>query len=56
MSATLEKSEARYTPKATGNENCGGCSMYIRGGSCTLVKGVISPAGWCKHFEPKEKT
>lgn len=54
MSATLTKSEARYVEKSKDEgERCGNCSMYIPGGSCTLVKGAIASAGYCKHWEAK---
>jgi hypothetical protein len=32
---------------------CGNCDMMIRPNSCELVKGMISPFGWCKRWIKK---
>jgi len=59
--ATMDQKAAAYIPKPKGAEKCSGCNLYIPGksatadGTCKLVKGSISPNGWCKFYSPKPK-
>ena len=45
----------------SGEERCGLCIQYIPSasgqgaGTCKVVAGSISPAGWCAEFEAKPK-
>jgi hypothetical protein len=34
-------------------QKCGGCSLFKAPGSCLLVKGKISPNGYCIAYSPK---
>ena len=65
-SATLSKAEAAYVgpfDRRPDAEQCSECTMFIEPiggpggfgnpGACTLVKGDIHPAGWCKHFKER---
>lgn len=47
------KAQALYQDHPNGTEFCLRCSMYRIPGTCTAVKGTISPRGWCRHFERK---
>ena len=58
---TMDQKAAAYQTKPKGADTCSGCSLYIPGksmsanGTCKLVKGSISPNGWCKFYAPKAK-
>ena len=45
--------EVAYQDSPRQTERCGRCSMYRTPHKCTLVRGEISPMGWCKRFERK---
>jgi hypothetical protein len=46
------KDEAGYTPRAMNpRERCELCRYMVGTTGCRKVEGVISPAGWCKHFK-----
>jgi len=57
----ISKDDAGYidvSRRARMGEECGTCSMYRPGqdsaaGTCTLVRGRIEFAGWCRHWEAK---
>jgi cation transport regulator ChaB len=52
----ISKTEAAYVgPRADRPEGkqCSGCSMFKPPNACTLVRGEISPEGYCKHYEAK---
>jgi hypothetical protein len=34
-------------------QKCSGCSLYSGHGTCSLVKGKISPNGYCIAYSPK---
>ncbi len=50
-SAAVKKSkeEADYTDMSTKSNKCSGCE-HFSGGTCSVVAGKISPAGWCKYW------
>lgn len=49
----FDKAEVRYTSRAKmKSERCEKCRYYQHDRGCDIVKGDISPAGWCKRFEP----
>ena len=58
---TMDQKAAAYQTKPNGGKKCSGCSLFIPGkgnamkanGTCKLVKGSISPNGWCKFFTAK---
>jgi hypothetical protein len=52
--------EARMSQKAAGyqltpkdGQSCANCSLFKAPSSCTLVDGVIIPAGWCRFYDKK---
>ncbi len=46
----LTKAAARYQDHPQGNQVCGACPYFQIPGSCVLVEGEISPAGWCPIY------
>ena len=51
--ARYSKSEVNYTDEAKGRDDCDDC-VHFQGReerTCALVKGAISPEGWCRKFE-----
>ncbi len=59
--ASVDQKTAQYQSKPKSGHQCSGCSLYIpaktnptkSNGTCKVVKGAISPQGWCKFFAPK---
>ena len=59
--ATMDQKAAQYQNKPKNGQQCSGCSLYIpaksnpskANGACKLVKGSISPQGWCKYWAKK---
>lgn len=59
----MTQAAADYQSKPNGGKQCSGCALFVpaksnpmkSNGTCTLVKGSISPQGWCKFFSPKAK-
>ncbi|MBV8198333.1 MAG: high-potential iron-sulfur protein [Candidatus Eremiobacteraeota bacterium] len=60
---TMDQKAAAYQSKPNGGKKCSGCSLFVpakkdpmkANGACNLVKGSISPNGWCKFFTAKAK-
>ena len=58
---TMDQKSAAYQNKPKNGQQCSGCSLYIpaksnpskANGACKLVKGSISPQGWCKYWSKK---
>ncbi len=49
------KTEVNYTPKAMNkDERCALCLHYEGNEICEIVRGDISPLGWCNKFDPDE--
>ena len=59
--ANVDQKAAGYVTHPVGGKQCSTCSLFIPGknmkaaGTCKLVKGSISPKGWCKFYSPKPK-
>jgi len=49
--AKLSQIAAAYQTTAKGMFSCAVCTFFIRPCSCQVVRGVISPTGWCKLFD-----
>ena len=52
--------EARMSQKAAGyqltpkdGQSCANCTLFKSPSSCTLVDGVVVPAGWCRFYDKK---
>jgi hypothetical protein len=56
MAPTMTKRETNYRIPAKTDEPCRDCTMFRTPGSCSLVKGAISPHGHCEEFERKGAT
>ncbi len=50
----ITKADAGYVEPSAIDEKCRDCSMFRAPETCTLVVGVISPSGWCRHFDRKK--
>jgi len=50
-SAKLSQIAAAYQTTAKGMFSCAVCTFFIRPRSCQVVRGDISPTGWCKLFD-----
>lgn len=61
--ASIDQKTAAYVNHPNGGKQCSGCSLFLpakknpmkEDGACKLVKGKISPHGWCKFYSPKPK-
>lgn len=58
MSDKVDKASVNYRHSRFGKKRCGNCIMYrhtdIPGnGTCTLVRGSISPVAVCDRWESK---
>ena len=59
--ASVDPKTAQYQTKPKNGQQCSGCSLYIAAksnpsksnGTCKVVKGAISPQGWCKFYAKK---
>jgi hypothetical protein len=51
--ATIDKKTADYVTHPVGGKQCSKCVQFIPPSACKLVKGTISPRGYCKFFSPK---
>lgn len=53
------KTQFKYQDTPKDRHQCSGCTFYIPGksatanGTCKIVKGDISPKGWCQAFSAK---
>lgn len=50
----VTQASVKYQPKPKGDQKCAECAHFIEeSGSCKLVEGKISPAGWCTLWAKK---
>ena len=47
------KADARYQEHPNGPQHCDACAFYLPPVACRLVRGEVSPNGWCSYFAPK---
>jgi len=51
------KAKYKYIAKpGPGGKVCGGCSLFKAPAACALVKGKISPGGYCTAYAAKAKS
>ncbi len=51
------KAKYKYVAKAgPGGKVCAGCSLFKAPAACALVKGKISPGGYCVAYAAKAKS
>jgi len=48
--AKQTKAEAQYQDDPNGSEHCGACANFVAPDDCRIVRGPVSPDGWCKNF------
>jgi|GEM_PF-6788414 len=53
--AKHSKAEAGYVGHTVKGQRCDGCTMWIKGGHCTAVSGVIAKNGWCKWWKKSQR-
>jgi len=53
MRPTLSKEEAGYQDMPKGQQHCSGCVHFEAPNACSVVKGDISPNGWCQRYSAK---
>jgi hypothetical protein len=46
----VAKLDARYQEHPNGAQHCALCQYYIAPVACKLVRGEVSPNGWCSFF------
>lgn len=46
----IAKLDARYQDRPNGTQHCALCEYYISPVACKLVRGEVSPNGWCSFF------
>lgn len=51
--ATIDQKTAAYVTHPVGGKQCSKCGLFVAPSSCKLVKGAISPKGYCKFFAAK---
>lgn len=57
--ATVDQKAAAYQGTPKNGQQCSTCTLFIPGktatanGTCKIVKGTISPKGWCKFYSRK---
>ncbi len=50
------KAQLKYQVKpGPGGKKCSGCALFKPPAACSVVKGKISPNGYCIAFAPKAK-
>jgi hypothetical protein len=48
------KAQFKYVAKSTvAGKKCSGCALFKAPSSCSVVKGKISPNGYCIAYSPK---
>lgn len=50
----MSQKDAEYQPTPKGGQSCATCLQFMPPSSCKLVKGKISPQGWCSFWGPKQ--
>jgi hypothetical protein len=47
------KAQFKYQTKPNGAKKCSGCALFVSPAACKVVKGKISPNGYCMSYAPK---
>jgi len=47
----MAQADAEYQDQPKNGLTCAACSLFRKPRSCEVVKGDISPNGWCKFFD-----
>lgn len=51
--AKMTQQAAKYQATPKNGQSCVTCALFNAPASCTLIDGVISPAGWCNFYSKK---
>ena len=51
--ARMSQKAAAYQLTPKDGQSCANCSKFKAPSSCTLVDGVVIPAGWCRFYDKK---
>ena len=54
-SSGTKKSFKYQTKPGPGGKDCAGCSFFKAPNACAIVKGKLSPKGYCISYAPKAK-
>jgi hypothetical protein len=49
--AKIAKVVANYQDHPHGQQRCEACAYYLPPVACQLVRGEVSPNGWCSQFQ-----
>jgi hypothetical protein len=49
----LSQKDAEYQPTPKNGQSCANCQHFLPPASCKLVKGKVSPQGWCDFWGSK---
>jgi len=49
----VDQSVVQYQTSPKDGAQCSGCVNFVAPNACKVVKGTISPNGWCVAFAPK---
>ena len=47
------KLEVHYRDQPNGQQHCETCAYYLPPVACRVVRGEVSPNGWCNQFQAK---
>src|SRR6266702_1312030 len=47
------KAEVHYQEQPNGQQHCEMCAYYLPPVACRVVRGEVSPNGWCNQFQAK---
>jgi hypothetical protein len=50
----VTQADARYRSKPNGEQRCEICLQFLPPNRCRIVRGPISPRGWCQFFAARE--
>ncbi|HUH84922.1 MAG TPA: high-potential iron-sulfur protein [Stellaceae bacterium] len=49
----MPKQEAEYQPTPKNGQTCAACELFTPPAACKIVRGSVSPQGWCQLFSRK---
>lgn len=49
----MSQKDAEYRTTPKNGQSCSACQYFLAPASCKLVKGTISPQGWCDFWGSK---
>lgn len=49
----IAKAEVDYQDRPNGQQHCAVCAFYVPPVACRVVRGEVSPNGWCDRFQQR---